>query len=904
MHGRTIGVLSPLLAGSYFGAVISAINRFMAETGGQAVAVQTLDFANGDTYRATPEGPARIGWHDLAGFVVVINAVPLEYLAALRAAGKPVVLISRDEAEFPCPVVLPDNFNGVREAVKHLLAHGHRRIAFAGDVRQYDIRERYGAYRAALLEHGIEPVDELFYPTSDNLESGGRDAAAGMMAAGLPSTAVMAATDYNAMGIMAALAEAGYVLPRDQAIVGFDDMPESRGLSPALSSVSTHFDLIGAKAADLLVRQLNGEDIAPGHYVVAASYIQRESCGCSEVLAAASVIAAGGDPQEGFVPGLCGLIWPGPDAGELAPSAAREHVAQVGAEIRALFEAALLREVTSAELLTLSRLSQELYTFAPSVGTYVRILALTRRLARATEAKATAPEIVARIDLCMHAVGAGLSKARLAEQAHLGKEEHELMAKDSYVSLALLNSQESDPRSLRWLAQSTASEGILALWSDDAGSPARLRVVGTFDARDGTFGLPPTEYAPESFPPAMLVARARQQPGAMCFVMPIRSTATDWGFLAVVGPTGTSFTGRATYYQWSALLSLALEHQATTESLRRRTEDLATSFEREREMAQAVRESEERYALAARAANDGLWDWDITTETVYYSTRWKQLLGYRDASIGTSPEEWLGRVHPDDRAGLLNLIAEQLEGSRNAFEHEHRLKAADGYYRWVLCRGLGVPGAGRAAARLVGSLTDITDRHSLQEQLRHQALHDNLTGLPNRVLFLDRLSQAIAQSRRRPGYVYAVLWLDLDGFKVVNDSRGHLVGDMLLKKVAERLARLIRGADTAARFGGDEFAVLLHDAPNLEAVEKAVKRFQRHLSKPYDLDGLQVTVTASIGISTSASGYDNAEDVLRDADIAMYRAKASGRGSYAAFSVPCTTTATPSISSTGASWPS
>ena len=250
------------------------------------MAVQTLDTAHGDSYRLTPEMPERLGWDEFAGFVV-INAVPVDYLLALRQAGKPVVMISREEPEFPCPVVLPDNRSGVREAVEHLWRHGHRRIAFAGELVQYDLQERYEAYRETLRSLGAEPDPALFFAASDNLEGGGRAAARALLVAGVPSTAVVAATDYNARGLMAELKEAGYLLPQDQAVVGFDDMKDSALVTPALSSVSQHFDKMGALAVDLLLRQLRGEKVSPGHYLVPTSYIARESCGCADALCAA-----------------------------------------------------------------------------------------------------------------------------------------------------------------------------------------------------------------------------------------------------------------------------------------------------------------------------------------------------------------------------------------------------------------------------------------------------------------------------------------------------------------------------------------------------------------------------------------------------------------------------------------
>jgi diguanylate cyclase (GGDEF)-like protein len=222
-------------------------------------------------------------------------------------------------------------------------------------------------------------------------------------------------------------------------------------------------------------------------------------------------------------------------------------------------------------------------------------------------------------------------------------------------------------------------------------------------------------------------------------------------------------------------------------------------------------------------------------------------------------------------------------GERGFILNEHRVRTSDETYTWVLCRGLAVPGHGSPATRIVGSLTDITERRGLEERLRHQALYDSLTGLPNRVLFLDRLSQAINNAKRRPGFSYTVLWLDLDNFKNLNDSLGHAFGDKLLVQVAERIRGLLRESDTAARFGGDEFALLLQDVPDVTSVGRIVRRLLTNLAEPYDLEGHEVVVTGSLGVATSTTGYDQPEDVLRDADIAMYRAKATERGSYATF---------------------
>ena len=160
-------------------------------------------------------------------------------------------------------------------------------------------------------------------------------------------------------------------------------------------------------------------------------------------------------------------------------------------------------------------------------------------------------------------------------------------------------------------------------------------------------------------------------------------------------------------------------------------------------------ESEERHALALQGANDGLWDWDVRADKLYFSPRWKAMIGYPEAEIGDAPGEWLGRVHPDDRAGLTQALEGHLSGATQHFESEHRIQHRDGSYRWMLARGIAVRDPNGRATRVVGSQTDVTDRRQAEQRLQHDALHDALTGLPNRVLFLDRLALAIRRAQRR-----------------------------------------------------------------------------------------------------------------------------------------------------------
>ena len=297
---------------------------------------------------------------------------------------------------------------------------------------------------------------------------------------------------------------------------------------------------------------------------------------------------------------------------------------------------------------------------------------------------------------------------------------------------------------------------------------------------------------------------------------------------------------------------------------------------------EALRESEQRYALAAQGANDGLWDWNLVANNIYYSARWKSMLGFQEHEIGESPEEWLGRIHDADRDRVAEEIAAHQKRATPHFESEHRMLHRDGTFRWVLSRGLAVHDPAGKALRMAGSLTDITEAK----------VSDPLTGLPNRLLFIDRLGRAIKHIKRRKDSLFAVLFFDLDGFKMINDSLGHLAGDQLLVGVSSRLEKCLRSSDTVARFGqgftmarlgGDEFTVLLEDLKEPGDAKKAAERLMKELTSPFVLAGREVFTSVSIGIALSNAGYEEPEEILRDADTAMYRAKSLGKARYEVF---------------------
>ena len=283
------------------------------------------------------------------------------------------------------------------------------------------------------------------------------------------------------------------------------------------------------------------------------------------------------------------------------------------------------------------------------------------------------------------------------------------------------------------------------------------------------------------------------------------------------------------------------------------------------------------YSLAIQVSNDGLWDWDLTTNKIVYSPRWKEMLGLDGDEISDLPDEWLGRIHPEDRDRVDALIDAYLDGTTSNFEIEYRMRHFSDNYLWVLAKGLTIRSPSGKATRFAGSQTDITERKSHEEQMIHDALHDSLTSIPNRTLLLDRIRQSLVRRKRYPKTSFAVIFIDLDRFRLVNESLGHIHGDELLKLISARLKGSIPIGDTVARLGGDEFSVLIQDILCVKDAENIAKDIHYSFSKPFSLGDKEVFASASMGIAHSDNDYKMPEEILRDSELAMYRAKRDGK---------------------------
>ncbi|SHO60994.1 PAS domain S-box-containing protein/diguanylate cyclase (GGDEF) domain-containing protein [Pseudoxanthobacter soli DSM 19599] len=308
---------------------------------------------------------------------------------------------------------------------------------------------------------------------------------------------------------------------------------------------------------------------------------------------------------------------------------------------------------------------------------------------------------------------------------------------------------------------------------------------------------------------------------------------------------------------------------------------LASEAER-RHAAMALKESEERYALAVRGANDALWDWDLRSDRIYYSPRWKALLGLEeDVVLNDRPDTWTDSIHPDDRENVLARIAAHLENKAPQLMVEHRLRQADGSYIWVLARGVALRDDEGMPYRMAGSHTDITSRKRAEEQLRHDAMHDTLTGLPNRRAMFRMLSLMMRESNRH-GKQTGLLIIDIDRFKDVNDSLGHKAGDAVLVAVASRLRREVREIDVVARLGGDEFAIIFPNIDSIASMPMIADRIVGAMRKPVDEGSERYSITVTAG-ATASESESAPELLLREADLALFEAKRSGRNRFSIY---------------------
>ena len=321
---------------------------------------------------------------------------------------------------------------------------------------------------------------------------------------------------------------------------------------------------------------------------------------------------------------------------------------------------------------------------------------------------------------------------------------------------------------------------------------------------------------------------------------------------------------------------------ATVEARIRVHEHIAGEFLKLEKAFSELRQSHERLLISCGGQEDGLWDADLRTGDLTLSPEWEHLLG-PEMERQTTIDEWLEFIDEEDRDRIRQLVESVARGELQSLEEHYRLVRPDDTRRRMCMLGETVRDPGGEAMRLVCRHSDVTDDKAAFEEPRTNLLIDPLTRLASRTVLLDRLRHAFARASRMKDKPFAVLFFDIDRFKNVNDSLGHLVGDKLLMAIADRVRSICRPSDTVCRFGGDEFVIFAEDVESVRDATSIAGRLHQEFQVPFDLDESEAYATVSTGIAMWHPGYEKPENLLRDADNAMYRAKELGRNRYAVF---------------------
>ncbi len=855
----TIGIIATALGDEFFGNVIAGLHRAAKHAGGRVIGIQALP-----QWREVPvAGDARAYVpyaRDLVdGYVVVLDAVGRGTLQRLKQSGKPLVSVCAGYEDLGIPAVFPDNRTGMAAIVRHLVDHGHRRIGFVGCLAFEDTRDRFAAYVGALREVGIEPDPGLCFDAPDMNEPGGLAAAEALLATGMTCTAVCAATDQNALGLMARMQDAGYRIPGDLAITGFDDLALNAMAAPALTTVHQDNEALGAEAARLVLTMLAGQHVPSERVFVPSEPVYRQSCGCSSFGVrqrtwqpdSATEGAWATVLRQALAREVCG------DAPEAFAKGVRAASAAIDRCIAALEVALhggplpLPGELNGA--------CRHLCACAHGVEAANRAIFLLERAVLAVLGAGNHPSNVTdRVNDVLYELRTELLYAARLPFVESMVDAQVSSNQNYHTSLAMLQPGKASVRDLAWLRDTPAVAGCLGLWQHDTPG-GELTIAGVYPHDLGSTVQAGACCPPESFPPLDVVERTA--PNATLYVpmvLPLQTADRDWGALALLSPVEShTISDAAAVWQWSVLLMAALE----------------------RELLQSFRVSEERYAVATKGTNDGLWDWDLRDNRVYYSARWKEMAGFADDEVEAVPGSWFELVHPDDRGALERGIAQQIAVGSDRVEYRYRLLHRDGSYRWMLCRGA-VVREGSEPVRIAGSQTDISAQQQLETRLAHMAQHDALTGLPNRIAFLDRLEHAMVGADQDAGCA-SMLSLDLDRFKEVNDTLGHQMGDALLRQVADRLRGSVRASDFVARLGGDEFAIVLPRADGAGA-QVVAQQIHAAMQAPFVVEGHPLSIGASVGLAVYPEHGRDAATLLGCADVAMYAAK-RGQLGYALY---------------------
>lgn len=556
----TVLALTPSIGGHFFGDVIAGLAREVAGSDGRLVIVETLRaFAPREEAGEQGDFSTPVGWAIADGAVSLTTAVGADYLEALRAAGKPVVLLSSTQIEdVDAPSVRPGNHLGTAAAVEHLVWHGHSRIGFVGNLAQRDIRERYDAYVGVLTSHGLTADPDLVFLAPDNSEAGGAQAAGAVLQATVRPTALMVGTDRNAIGLAGRLRAAGLSLPDDVALVSFDNIPAGTFISPSLTSVEPRFGAEGELASRLVIDAIRGRDVPHETYIPEPTVVVvRESCGCTgespHVSYGASPVVHSHDIDAlPLRETLTDIL-----ARDLRSGDASDDIVTAGAIATTVDLAQIVLErADAASSDQIAALVASLRRLTSRPDTLSRFTEVMTMWAQHGDGSSLAPRLAA-----------ALWKLQASAYLRVTEVTDAAIVEQYVVDAGLLDTGGADPRDLTWLAGTQVKAAALALW-DGPASDDRLRIVGEYTAAGNP---PPSSSAiisSKDFPCETLLSAVSGVDREVCVVVPVSTRDHDWGLLAVVAEFDPTTT-RERYQHWAALLCAALESQRRDEEVRR-----------------------------------------------------------------------------------------------------------------------------------------------------------------------------------------------------------------------------------------------------------------------------------------------------------------------------------------------
>ncbi|WP_256759242.1 EAL domain-containing protein [Cohnella sp. WQ 127256] len=729
-----LGVIAPYLDGEYYGRLLPHIHQAVRERQSTLFAVQVADDYLGITALEDP-----IAFELVDAWILVLPTASASFLEMLSKSDKPFVCVGYQSPYPQGHSILVNNRMSTSISVNHLIDHGHREIAFIGYLDQYDLYERYLGYKDALEQRGIPFDERLVVRTEDNLLEGGLRALEQLLQIGNSFTAVVAGTDLNALGAIDALQSKGYSIPKDYAVIGFDDIHQAAVNYPSLTTVRQPFENMAREAVDRVFEKLEGKLPEGNETIVAAQFVARTSCGCSE---------------------------------------------------RTQFS-------TSSDF-----------------------------------------------DRHMKS----LSELRLSL--------HQITDNNYKMTKGLIVATKSDKIHISKLFWNLSHWGCLALWEEDEEGQRHLVVRQVFSKNGDPVPTEGERYRLQNFPPVdMLPPRTRPGGEDVVILHPVKSDLQNWGYIALAGPLDP------------------LSNYVANDLSRHSFTILAVALERELLFHQ-VRSIAEKLEVVSRTTNDGIWDWSLDTNRIEWNIRAHKILSGATTKLSSDPNLFLSFVHPEDQP-IVSLAFIQPFQKDKPIQLEFRFQGAGKQLVWlyiagdIICDTKGIP------TRIIGSLTDITEKKANEARIIQLAYQDALTGLPNRLFFKEHLLTTM-ENRVQDGNRLAVMMIDLDRFKIVNDTLGHQTGDLLLQHASHSLKECVGEHDIIARLGGDEFIVLLSRIEGVEDVKLVADRILRMLTKPFLLEGQEFYLSASIGACLYPNHGEDVDSLIKYADLAMYHTKENG----------------------------